>query len=196
MAKPFHRPFRKLRKLEGKRAPPQPPPDPAPEPPSGEFDAIAGASGVARAPQRGRVPGEPPEPVLRVPEVAPTTHAFSLRRDGPLIECHRDDEDETTVAWLGRCEPTAQLDLHGKDARAARSALRAFVRSRSRGGHRVVLVVTGKGRRSRQAVLREQAPEWLTELGELVRAFTTAPGSLGGAGALLVLLAQPGDKRR
>jgi DNA-nicking Smr family endonuclease len=203
VGKPFHRPFRRLRKLakRAKPAPPQPTVPPlvearieAPVEPRG-FDDLAP---VARTPQRARVPRELPPPAPRVPpRAADLEHAFSLRVDFGTVECLRDDEDDATLGWLARRQPSAELDLHGKDARAARAALRAFVRARVRGGHQVVLVITGRGKRSpRGPVLRLEAPGWLIELGALVRAFTTAPGALGGEGAILVLLAQPGDKRR
>jgi DNA-nicking Smr family endonuclease len=116
-------------------------------------------------------------------------HAFVVNIDGERVEARRDDTEAVVLPWLERQDPTATLDLHGHQAEAARRQLHRFLRARSARRHRVVLVITGRGQQS-GGVLRANTPEWLTEpsIGEVVRAFVSAPPSFGGAGALLVLL--------
>ena len=104
----------------------------------------------------------------------------------------------------GALEPDATIDLHGLTENAAHSALIAFVRNASRGGARLLLVVTGKGlkpaapdepfdleldRRTR-GVLKAMTPRWLQEpdLGRFVADVRTAHRRHGGSGALYVYL--------
>jgi DNA-nicking Smr family endonuclease len=91
----------------------------------------------------------------------------------------------------GEPPPELELDLHGLGAREARAALlRATGDAQSR-GLRCLLVIHGRGARSASgAVLREALPDWLQAApqAERVLAFASAPRSLGGPGATLVLL--------
>jgi DNA-nicking Smr family endonuclease len=84
-----------------------------------------------------------------------------------------------------------RLDLHGMDARRAKTELvKALVDAYGR-GQRCVLVVHGRGQRSEGGpVLKSRLVRWLeaAPLGEQVMAFATAQGRDGGAGASYVLL--------
>jgi len=86
-----------------------------------------------------------------------------------------------------------QIDLHGLRVDEAREALGAFVREAVRAGLRCVRVVHGKGLGSpgRAPVLKAKVHGWLIQKQEVL-AFVQAKPLEGGAGALLVLLAQPG----
>jgi DNA-nicking Smr family endonuclease len=92
------------------------------------------------------------------------------------------------------------IDLHGMTQAEAHHALRGFLYRAQTHGHRLVIVVTGKGAaRSRSnslswseepGVLRRLAPHWLREpdLRAVVLGFEEAGRAHGGAGALYVRL--------
>ncbi|MBZ4022084.1 DNA mismatch repair protein MutS [Rhodobacter sp. TJ_12] len=98
----------------------------------------------------------------------------------------------------GKLEPEAKIDLHGMTMAQAHPELVRFVmRARDR-GCRLVLVITGKGKRGpddgpipqRQGVLRHQVPQWLRlpPLGAVVMQVTEAHLKHGGSGAYYVYL--------
>lgn len=95
----------------------------------------------------------------------------------------------------------ARIDLHGMRQREAHSALRGFLFASFMRGHRHVLVITGKGRRSdadeerdffreEPGILRRTVPLWLAEaeMRSIVVSFSTAHIRHGGEGALYVHL--------
>lgn len=95
----------------------------------------------------------------------------------------------------------ARLDLHGMRQREAHSALRGFLLASAMRGHRHVLVITGKGRRTdldqerdffreEPGVLRRSVPQWLAEpeLRTIVIGFSVAHVRHGGEGALYIRL--------
>jgi DNA-nicking Smr family endonuclease len=92
----------------------------------------------------------------------------------------------------GSPPPEATLDLHGATSKNAAFRLETFLRESRAAGRRVLLVITGRGLRSGEGgpVVRSRVVEALgrAPLASLVLGFTSAPPSLGGAGALLVLL--------
>src|SRR5262249_5629946 len=90
-----------------------------------------------------------------------------------------------------------RLDLHGCTQREAHDALVHFLRGAQAEGHKVVLVVTGKGQRNaagdpfvERGVLRRLVPQWLKapEFREVVVGFDAAHVGHGGEGALYVRL--------
>lgn len=97
----------------------------------------------------------------------------------------------------GRDPIDARLDLHGMTQRKAHAALLAFLRSESARGARLVLVITGKGRRGEgegeRGILRRQVPEWLglAEFRQFVVGFEDAHIAHGGEGALYVRIRRP-----
>lgn len=104
----------------------------------------------------------------------------------------------------GMLEPEARLDLHGMTEAVAHRALATFIRAAAVRGHRLVLVVTGKGVKPadpyapfdleagqrRRGVLKSLAPRWLAEpeLARFVADIRTAHRRHGGEGALYVYL--------
>ena len=92
----------------------------------------------------------------------------------------------------GREAIDARLDLHGLTQSEAHSELLRFLRSASKRGARLVLVITGKGRRGEsdgeRGVLRRQVPQWLglNEFRPFVVGFEDAHVAHGGEGALYV----------
>ncbi|MCA1796614.1 MAG: Smr/MutS family protein [Geobacteraceae bacterium] len=91
----------------------------------------------------------------------------------------------------GRLRPEASLDLHGCYREEARKKVRVFLESRQRQGMKTVLIITGRGLRSKdgesvlrsdiEAYLRTRAKAWVAEWGR-------APKQYGGDGALVVFL--------
>lgn len=92
--------------------------------------------------------------------------------------------------------PDARIDLHGMTADRAHRACLRFLAEAAAHGHRVVLVITGKGRRdeyghvSGRGVLRDSLPGWLraSPLGHSIVGIYQAHRRHGGEGAFYVYL--------
>ena len=110
--------------------------------------------------------------------------ALSFRRPGIGM-------DVTRKLRKGHWTIQRELDLHGLRREDAREALAAFVREAVKQGVRCVRVVHGKGLGSpgKTPVLKGKVQSWLIQKNEVL-AFVQARGDEGGAGALVVLLAQ------
>lgn len=102
----------------------------------------------------------------------------------------------------GKLKPEARVDLHGMTLAEAHPELIRFVQRAHGDGKRLVLVITGKGKRGsddgpipqRQGVLRHQVPQWLTQppLGALILQVSEAHLRHGGSGAYYVYLRRAG----
>lgn len=98
----------------------------------------------------------------------------------------------------GKLEPDVRIDLHGMTLDRARSALVAFILNAHARDHRLVLVITGKGKRSEDrgpiptqpGALRHQVPHWLgaPPLSQAVLQIAQAHRRHGGEGAYYVYL--------
>ena len=98
----------------------------------------------------------------------------------------------------GKLMPEARLDLHGMTLSEAHPELIRFVLNAQSDGLRLVLVITGKGKRGedigpipqRMGVLRHQVPQWLRlpPLGQAVQQVAEAHLRHGGSGAYYVYL--------
>ena len=98
----------------------------------------------------------------------------------------------------GKLKPEARIDLHGMTLAQAHPALTGFILRSASAGHRLVLVITGKGKNrddggpipTKFGVLRHQAPQWLSmpPLGPMVLQVTEAHIRHGGSGAYYVYL--------
>jgi DNA-nicking Smr family endonuclease len=100
----------------------------------------------------------------------------------------------------GALEPDARIDLHGMTQDAAHRALFAWMATAHARGHRLVLIVTGKGNpknddnapwmTSPHGVLKQMVPRWLNDaaLAALVASVRPAHPRHGGGGALYVYL--------
>ena len=113
-----------------------------------------------------------------------TDDALSFRRPGI-------GTDVTRKLRKGDWSIQGQVDLHGLRREDAREALVDFIKDAARIGWRCVRVVHGKGLGSpgKTPVLKGKVQSWLVQKQEVL-AFVQARPAHGGAGALVVLLAQ------
>ena len=113
-----------------------------------------------------------------------TDEALSFRRPGM-------GPDVLRKLRRGGWSIQGQLDLHGLRREAAREALSQFIKDANKVGWRCVRVVHGKGLGSpgKAPVLKGKVQGWLVQKQEVL-AFVQARPAEGGAGALVVLLAQ------
>jgi DNA-nicking Smr family endonuclease len=100
------------------------------------------------------------------------------------------DPQEHRKLIRGRVAIDRRLDLHGMTQAEAHQALARFLRASRDEGARFLLVITGKGSRGADGVLRRQVPLWLSSPGwrDMIVGFDTAAINHGGEGALYVRL--------
>ena len=188
------RPLRALGKLSLKPSPPKP--EKPPEPPRETFaEAMRSEGTIPLAPSPGRVLAARAPRTRAGPAVSPSFRVEA--RDG-FIEGQRVRLPARELIRL-HGPPQATLDLHRKDAEAARASLSAFLELERAKGRERVLVIMGKGRHSAGGfgVLRSEIGDWLTKppLSKHVLAFASAAPELGGTGCLSLLLApRPGRR--
>ena len=97
----------------------------------------------------------------------------------------------------------AKLDLHGLTQHEAHRKVKSFLKNSQRKGLRIVLIITGKGKRqhhtennfwmnneNHRGVLQKMLPYWLSEPDclDLIVSYTQAHPRHGGSGALYVHL--------
>ncbi len=98
----------------------------------------------------------------------------------------------------GKLAPEARIDLHGMTLSEAHPELIRFILNAQSAGMRLVLVITGKGKRGhdvgpipqRMGALRHQVPHWLRlpPLGPAVLQISEAHLKHGGSGAYYIYL--------
>lgn len=94
----------------------------------------------------------------------------------------------------GRLSPDMTVDLHGYTRERAHAVLAAAIAAAARSGARVLLVITGKGRREAEdggrGVIRASLRDWLhgAELRPYIAALRPAHPRHGGGGAWYVIL--------
>jgi DNA-nicking Smr family endonuclease len=134
------------------------------------------------------------------PKTVPPPPAAAPRRIAPLAGF---DRRALRQVAAGKVAIDARLDLHGLQRGDAHARLLAFLRDSRAKGHRMLLVITGKGGeaetgdhlgrmlgRRERGVLRRSVPQWLEEpeLRAVVLGYTEAGPRHGGDGALYVRL--------
>jgi DNA-nicking Smr family endonuclease len=130
----------------------------------------------------------PPPPARAAKHVPLPPKAVAASAPPPLAPLGRRMRQRVA---RGREAIDARFDLHGLTQSEAHAALLHFLRTASARGHRLVLVITGKGRRNGEGgVLRRQVPQWLAlpEFRSFVVGFEDAHIAHGGEGALYVRL--------
>ena len=100
----------------------------------------------------------------------------------------------------GQLRPTKVLDLHGLRYEDAKAKVFAFIMSAYSEDHRLVLIITGKGKKpgitknffddKHKGILRQAFPSWLesSQVKSLILNVTNAHFSHGGEGAFYVYL--------
>lgn len=160
------------------------------------------AKKVEKAPIAPRDPEPAPIPTFRLGEKA-KGGAVSHDVLAPIHErLHqapiRMDKKTHGKMTRGKMSPEARIDLHGMTVERAHRALTGFILRCVSEDMRLVLVITGKGRRPeddgpipvRHGVLRHQLPHWLSmpPLSQVVLQVTSAHQKHGGTGAYYVYL--------
>lgn len=155
------------------------------------------------AKEKAPIPQAPLQP-FRVGETARTVLGHDLLPDlstrlsaAPL----RMDAKAFARMSRGKLSPEARIDLHGLTLAEAHPRLIGFIMNAQAQGLRLVLVITGKGRRpagdgpipQRHGILKHQVPQWLsqTPLGPAVLQVAEAHLRHGGSGAYYVYLRRP-----
>lgn len=124
----------------------------------------------------------------------PVAVAVVKHRDPPAPPLAPIDRKLKTKLSRGNAGIDAKLDLHGHTQAEAKSRLLRFLETAQVREHSLVLVITGKGKRSDDSwsneggVLKRQVPLWLSlpEFRSLVIGFEEAGIRHGGAGALYI----------
>ena len=97
----------------------------------------------------------------------------------------------------GRMKIHAVLDLHGKKVKESKSKVFYFIKNNFEANNRLVLIITGKGKRrgveegwKGNGVLKKLLPDWLNSisLSKYIVWFDIAPKDLGGEGALIIYI--------
>ncbi len=106
----------------------------------------------------------------------------------------RNGVSSATIRKLRKGNWTLQgeLDLHGFTSTEAREEFYLFIKRCCKNDKRCVRIIHGKGLRSKgkEPVLKNKVRGWLMQTEEVL-AFCQAPGQMGGAGAVIVLLRAP-----
>jgi DNA-nicking Smr family endonuclease len=153
------------------------------------------------APTRAPRPARPPadvrseaEALAELCDLVEGRSGFDIADSDEYIEGAASGLDRRIVHRLRKGEYAVQahLDLHGLTKAEAKEAVSAFLTAERAAGHRCVLIIHGRGLRSKDQipVLKERLTVWLSSgrLSRAVLAFATARPSDGGAGAVYVLL--------
>ena len=161
-----------------------------------------------------KIPHNPDERLKSaVPEPRPATPTFRIGEKARLTRAHDlspslSDSLQTAPVQMdakafgrmtrGKLAPEARIDLHGLTLAEAHPELIRFMLNAQAQGARLVLVITGKGKRGvdhgpipqRMGALRHQVPQWLRlpPLGQAVLQVAEAHLKHGGSGAYYVYL--------
>jgi DNA-nicking Smr family endonuclease len=144
---------------------------------------------------------QPRQPLFRLGEKVRATHGhqvFPSLADVLARAPLQMDAKTHGKMTKGKLAPEARIDLHGLTLSEAHPELIHFVMNAHSDGLRLVLVITGKGKRGqdlgpipqRMGVLRHQVPHWLRQppLGAAVLQISEAHLKHGGSGAFYVYL--------
>ncbi len=165
----------------------------------GEVEPVRGSKRLA--PENARVSADSlnivdpeEEAFAELCELVAKTGPLDLADSDEYIEGHAPGLDVRIVRRLrrGHYSVQAHVDLHGHTREEAKKELLRFIEESHRKGHRVVLVVHGRGLHSKDQipVLKQGLRIWLSSgrISRYVLAFTSAQRHDGGVGAVYVLL--------
>jgi DNA-nicking Smr family endonuclease len=163
------------------------------------------APAAPEPPRSAEAHAAPPAKPAAPPKASAAPRAATGRRTAPLAEFDRRTFRQVAT---GKVAIDVRLDLHGLQRGDAHGRLRACLLDSQAKGHRMVLVITGKGTeagtgdhlarmlgRQERGVLRRSVPQWLEapEFRAIVSSYTTASARHGGDGALYVRLRKARD---
>ncbi|MBS0546820.1 MAG: Smr/MutS family protein [Proteobacteria bacterium] len=162
-----------------------------------DVDLFAAAMASVTPLKGGRRAKSPPAPGRTEapprPTETPAPSAPARVGASPLPQAF--DADVARALARGKRAPEASLDLHGMTLVAAERAVARFLATSSAEGHRVVLIVTGKGMRLEGGRvfggrIRAEFPNWLEREDNraLIAGVRGAHPRHGGSGAFYVLL--------
>ena len=150
---------------------------------------------------RPAVAAPPPVPSFRIGEKARVTRLHDLSpslSDSLQAAPLQMDAKAFGRMTRGKLAPESRIDLHGLTLSEAHPELIRFILNAQGQGLRLVLVITGKGKRGtdhgpipqRMGALRHQVPQWLRlpSLGQAVLQVAEAHLKHGGSGAYYVYL--------
>lgn len=113
-----------------------------------------------------------------------------MTAETPLYYCKNDLPHRYLQSFKkGQLSIEARLDLHGFKIQEAKEALIHFIYTQIEYGHRMCLLIHGKG--SQTPVLKNLVNHWLPQFPEVL-AFVSAIPKHGGTGAVYVLLKSVG----
>lgn len=145
-------------------------------------------------PKPTRLPAPQSSPPVRPPSPA-ATPGPTLTTRTPSVQM---DKKAFVRMKRGKLVPEGRIDLHGMTLDRAHTVLTRFILSSQASGRRLVLVITGKGKASKDngpipvphGILRRNVPLWLAmpPLAQAVLQVETAHIRHGGGGALYVYL--------
>jgi DNA-nicking Smr family endonuclease len=164
-------------RVRRKAAPPQAPaPHPAPRPAAEPAPAKTSARRPGAKPAILK-PAPTPEPAITLPKPQATKPSG--------LDGKREDRFRK-----GQLEIEARIDLHGLTLDLAHAALGSFLLQARARGHRIVLVITGKGNPTGEGAIKRLTPRWLAErpYSGMIASIAAAQPRHGGSGALYVYL--------
>lgn len=141
-----------------------------------------------------RIAAEEAESLAHLVDLVASESEFDFSDSDDFIEGSVTGFDTRVMRKLrnGDFVSQASVDLHGLVRDDAKSTLEAFLQKSRLAGHRCVLVITGKGLHSKDAipVIKQSVQMWLTrgKVAHHVLAFCSANARDGGTGAVYVLL--------
>lgn len=126
-------------------------------------------------------------PIEKSPAISPKTYPHLSHGDSSAVDCKTAEKLKR-----GKFPINTRLDLHGCRQEKALQILRETIMQAHNKGQRVVLVITGKGKRSEDeiGVLKQNVPRWLNlpDIRPYILMFDYAQPKDGGKGALYLLL--------
>lgn len=162
---------------------------------AGDVDGKAGLVGSGAPPPATNaatnVAGKPRRQVAAPPAASPPPPPRPTPQELRTGSTPGIDRRTADRARKGKMQIDARLDLHGMTQAVAHERLRAFIAGAQAAGHRMVLVITGRGAfTGGQSVLKSQLPRWLNDppLSGKILGFTAAQPRHGGQGAWYVLI--------
>jgi DNA-nicking Smr family endonuclease len=153
---------------------------------------------LAPAPPRAGAPHKRGVAQSASPRAESAASPFTIEQDGEAWTARANGIDRAFLKKLstGKIAIEAKLDLHGQTKRQALHALERFLSTADVAGARALLLVHGRGLHSgdQGPTLRDTARDFVTRGAFAARllAATSAPPSLGGAGATLLWLRRSG----